>query len=293
MFVILIEKLETYRYEDFFENTLIKEYFQNKNAVYMILNTINHKYYIGQSTRIKFRWLKHVANSNYKGSNEYTNDLQQDIRKYGRDNFEFIILEFCQPTELKEREYFYIKKYQSETLGYNQTELLGVDVQKNKLSLEQLHFLYHDLKESVILKKDLEIKYGVNRQTINAINRGHTLRQPNVEYPVRKLKEHEIKLLNDKENLDLIIIKENSVLTKNLKTKCFCGNFKEKRAKTCLECSNQLNNLSSKIEKEQLWDLLIYFGNFSYIGTLCGVSDNAIRKWCKSYGFSTKSRDYK
>ena len=33
--------------------------------------------------------------------------------------------------------------------------------------------------------------------------------------------------------------------------------------------------------------------SFLTVGRLYGVSDNAIRKWCKAYGMSTKSRDYK
>ena len=33
--------------------------------------------------------------------------------------------------------------------------------------------------------------------------------------------------------------------------------------------------------------------NFSAVGRKYGVSDNAIRKWCASYGLPTKAKDYK
>lgn len=43
--------------------------------------------------------------------------------------------------------------------------------------------------------------------------------------------------------------------------------------------------------KDELKSLLLEH-NFSKVGELFGVSDNAIRKWCLSYNLSTKSRDY-
>lgn len=43
--------------------------------------------------------------------------------------------------------------------------------------------------------------------------------------------------------------------------------------------------------KEELKELLLEH-NFSKVGDLFGVSDNAIRKWCISLGLSTKSKDY-
>nr|DAV73639.1 MAG TPA: hypothetical protein [Bacteriophage sp.] len=34
-------------------------------------------------------------------------------------------------------------------------------------------------------------------------------------------------------------------------------------------------------------------GNFSKIANQFGVSDNAVRKWCNTYGLSSKSSAYK
>jgi transposase-like protein len=33
--------------------------------------------------------------------------------------------------------------------------------------------------------------------------------------------------------------------------------------------------------------------NFSKVAEKYNVSDNAVRKWCKQYGLSDKSKDYK
>lgn len=46
--------------------------------------------------------------------------------------------------------------------------------------------------------------------------------------------------------------------------------------------------------KEELLNTLLELkGNFTKVGLYYGVSDNAIRKWCKSYGMSFHSKDYK
>lgn len=47
-------------------------------------------------------------------------------------------------------------------------------------------------------------------------------------------------------------------------------------------------SLISKYSKQELKET-----NFSKVGQKYGVSDNAVRKWCKAYGLSTKSSDYK
>ena len=38
---------------------------------------------------------------------------------------------------------------------------------------------------------------------------------------------------------------------------------------------------------------LLKENSFCAVGKMFGVSDNAIRKWCKSYGLPTRARDYK
>ena len=44
--------------------------------------------------------------------------------------------------------------------------------------------------------------------------------------------------------------------------------------------------------KEELRQLLIKH-SFVEVGKLFNVSDNAIRKWCKNYNMSAKTKDYK
>jgi predicted GIY-YIG superfamily endonuclease len=75
-----------------------KQYRQAKKAsqpacVYEIINTINNKLYVGQTTRGKIRWMQHL--SNLRGGYHENPNLQADFNQYGEDAFEWrIIKEF-------------------------------------------------------------------------------------------------------------------------------------------------------------------------------------------------------
>ena len=60
-------------------------------AVYLIINTINGKEYVGQSTMYSRRWSEHkrlLRNNTHKNRS-----LQQDYNEYGKDAFVFEVLE--------------------------------------------------------------------------------------------------------------------------------------------------------------------------------------------------------
>lgn len=92
-------------------------------------------------------------------------------------------------------------------------------------------------------------------------------------------------------------------------TDSFCGrgrkNKKEKRyckickrelgdgdSELCVKCSHLKQRKVEWPQKEEL-EQLLKNGNFSSVGKMFGVSDNAVRKWCKYYGLSTSAKDYK
>lgn len=85
-------------------------------GIYKITNTINNKIYIGQSVRIKDRWNEHCNPSPNKHS-----IISQAIKKYGKENFTFEVIEECSQDQLDEREVFWIKYYNSFEDGYNLT----------------------------------------------------------------------------------------------------------------------------------------------------------------------------
>lgn len=72
--------------------------------VYMTINKVNNKKYIGQHKNFE---------DDYLGSGKV---LQRAIKKYGKENFERIILDIAySPQELNEKERYYIKCYNAVT----------------------------------------------------------------------------------------------------------------------------------------------------------------------------------
>lgn len=89
-------------------------------GIYMIRNVINDKKYIGKSFDINKRWSNHKYKLN-KGAH-VNNHLQNAWNKYGKDNFEFSIIELCNEDDLNDREIYWIKVTDAYYNGYNQTE---------------------------------------------------------------------------------------------------------------------------------------------------------------------------
>lgn len=73
-----------------------------------------------------------------------------------------------------------------------------------------------------------------------------------------------------------------------------CGAIITKWGTRCRDCANKNGRKTERPTSEELLNILIdYQGNFTEIGKKYGVTDNAVRKWCDSYGLPRKSRNYK
>lgn len=57
-----------------------------------------------------------------------------------------------------------------------------------------------------------------------------------------------------------------------------------KQSKMCRECYDIKHEKESKKPSKEILEKLIYEKSFVQIGKEFGVTDNAVRKWCKSYG---------
>lgn len=239
-------------------------------GIYKITNLINGRIYIGQAQNINRRIYEHKIG---KGINEQCVD--KAIQKYGVDNFQFDVIEECTAELLNEREVYWINYYNSFFDGYNLTlGGQGVANREDKLTITDVEAIYQLLIDNELTQNEIAEKFKVSYQTISDINRGKTRILPGYQFPLR----------NKKEKINIPYIKKVYY--------CSCGAIISKDAKHCLECARKLQQKSERPEPITLAKEIIKDG-FSATGRKYGVSDNAIRKWCKAYHIPTKKDELK
>lgn len=161
-------------------------------GIYRIVNNINGKCYIGQSTNIQERLKGHYRNyRNYRNctENEYSK-FYEAIYEYDLVNFLTEILEVCEPEELNEKEIYYVKLYDSFNNGYNMTLGGGFCGGENhpsaKLKEEQVLEIKFMLKHSDKSSAEIGNLFGVHQNTISSINTGRNWGHVgNYIYPIR------------------------------------------------------------------------------------------------------------
>lgn len=98
---------------------MVLHYKEQHSGIYSIINTVNDKIYIGKTKNLYRRKYQHFGQLNSgKHTNEY---LAASVKKYGVDKFYFNVIEFCDESVLGEREYYWIKHFDSNNRnkGYN------------------------------------------------------------------------------------------------------------------------------------------------------------------------------
>lgn len=248
-------------------------------GIYKITNKINGKIYIGQSVHIERRWQEHCQESS-------TSIIAKAIKKYGKENFSFEVLEQYQVEDydkLDEREMYYIHQYNSLVPnGYNVTEDTGVQhTTFITLTKEDFDNIVNLLQNTELPFEEIAQQFKVNRRTINRINNGYTHKRPELSYPIRINYSHGISPLfqNLKEE-----IKQNN------KNYCIdCGKEIGKKATRCTKCDSIKQRVVKERPNREQLKQMIRTMPFTHIGEKYGVRDNTIRKWCKQVNLPTKS----
>lgn len=141
----------------------INEHLKELNGIYCILNTKSNKFYIGL-TKVSFkkRFIQHQSNlKNNRHKNIY---LQRAFNKYGKDNFQFIILEVLNTKNLnllKIKEIEHIKLFESYKNGYNLTKGGDLAFNGKKLYLYKINKIKNKITFQFYKKYDflLDLKY--------------------------------------------------------------------------------------------------------------------------------------
>lgn len=225
-------------------------------GIYKITNLINGKVYIGQSININRRWRQH------RECQTASSPLHSDIKKIGLENFSFEVLEEVEFDKLDERERFYIEFYDSYRNGYNRTKGGSGRAASVKLSEKDVEEIIFLLKTTNYLQQDIAKEFEVGEDTISEINQGKTRVMPDEKYPIRS-------------NVNYCID---------------CGIKVSSRVTRCGKCSKEEQRVAKRPNRETL-KKLIREKSFVALGKEFGVSDNAIRKWCKAESLPFRKKD--
>lgn len=129
-------------------------------GIYKIINCINGKIYIGQSIDTKNRFRQHKYNALTKN---IKHPLYASIRKYGIENFEFIIVERIEDVNnMNEKELYWINYYKSNDLNYGYNLRLDCATNRGCTFSEEVRKRFSERQK--ILWKDLEYRNNFSKK---------------------------------------------------------------------------------------------------------------------------------
>lgn len=168
------------------------------SGIYLITNTVNGKKYIGQSEIINDREGSHFRVLRNNKSN--CTKLQRAYNKYGENCFLYSILEYCEISELDEKERYWIKYYNSVLSGYN--------IQDG--GKRGFRYSEESLKDRGIKIKEAFVRIG-----------------PENHHSIKKVYEYTTEGFFVKEWLSIKIASDNKNIPYNTLRKCLKGHLKK------------------------------------------------------------------
>ncbi len=179
-----------------------------KSGVYKILSWIDGKFYIGSSVNILKRWQdhRHLLKRNIHRNSH----LQFAWNKYGAANFSFSIIEYCEKSNLLEREQYWIDltNCNNDKIGYNFSKFAT----STQLGLKRSDETREKLRQSHLGKKR-------SKEHIESIRKART----GFVY-------------SDKAKINMSIAQKNNLHLRNLNkwphalgSRCKCFECREKR----------------------------------------------------------------
>lgn len=191
----------------------------------------------------------------------------------------------------------YVKKYNLDTSHFVTKKNEGnFNIKGKKYSLDE-YLKTNSIRGKILIEKLVDA--GVKERKCESCN-NYIWKGVDIPLEVHHIDGNHYN--NDITNLQLLCPNCHS-LTDNFRGKrnkikkdYFCKKCGEKITKysfsgLCNSCSKKNLRKAKRPSKEELTKLLIE-GNFTSVSKIFNVSDNTIRKWCKTYGMSPHSKDY-
>lgn len=112
-----------------------KKEWKERIGIYFIKNKVNNKIYIGKSKNIYNRLKSHTTALNRELSKHENQYIINSWKKYGEENFEMGVIEYCKYEELSRIELNWILYYKSNNskYGYN----LRIDTEKGMIPSDE------------------------------------------------------------------------------------------------------------------------------------------------------------
>ena len=176
-----------------------------KSGIYKIENTQNSHVYVGSAVNIKERWWTH--RSLLRKGKHHSKYLQSAWNKYGEENFEFSVLEYCDRDDLIVREQFYMDTYNppynmSPTAG-NQNGVRHSEESKKKSGAANIGRIPWNKGKSGVYSKETLLKMGEARKGKPGFWKGK-----------EKSEEHKAKIGNASRNRPPEVLEKMSVARK-------------------------------------------------------------------------------
>ena len=161
-----------------------------------------------------------------------------------------------------------------------------------EVQINNKHYYVHRKVVEEMLGRELKVT-----EVVHHIDHNRTNNTPNNLMVFKTARDHALfhKGFDIQKDGDVWVAIDNVLRDKNGKQMHVCptckNNYITYKAKECLDC--YLKRISNNIPQKEELEELIYTMPFVAIGKKYGVSDNAVRKWCKKYNLPYKYNDIK
>ena len=142
-----------------------------KSGIYMIKCKETEKVYIGQSVDVKKRFKHHIYD--LKRGKHANQHMVRAFSKYGKEAFEFSVLELCDKKILNDRDEFWISFYDSRNFEKGFNKVIGPYRGKGIKEYDSPEFKLMMSKESKKRWEDPEFK----EKNLKAIRKSHDERK--------------------------------------------------------------------------------------------------------------------